>query len=149
MALRVESDEAETWQQAFRREHPWRRLLDDLAAGLPPEPEFVCRPLRVREPFAGPGARHYPLGEIARDIGFELKPDAFKRLDPDRPSKFHPVIHGILPGGEHPLCRSAHITGGHGSSSEVGREPTGSPATKIAAKYLAPYLESRERTAVR
>jgi sulfide:quinone oxidoreductase len=65
------------------------------------------------------------------------------------PSKFHPVIHGIFLGGNRPLYLSAHVTGGHGSSSEVSEEPTWSPATKIAAKYLAPYLEARDRVAVR
>ena len=49
---------------------------------LAPEPEFVYRPMRVREPFAYSGARHYPLEDIARDIGAELKQDAFKWLDP-------------------------------------------------------------------
>lgn len=47
-----------------------------------PKPEFVYRPMRVREPFAYSGARQYPLDELARDIGFELKQDAFKWLDP-------------------------------------------------------------------
>jgi sulfide:quinone oxidoreductase len=52
---------------------------------LAPEPEFVYRPLRVREPFAGPTANHYSLGEIAADIGVELIQDAFKWLDaPER-----------------------------------------------------------------
>jgi sulfide:quinone oxidoreductase len=67
---------------------------------------------------------------------------------PIEPTKFHPVIHGILLGGEKPLYLSAHITGGHGSSSEISDTPTWSPATKIAAKYLAPYLESRDHAAV-
>lgn len=68
---------------------------------------------------------------------------------PVQPTPFNPVIHGVLLGGEKPLYLSAHITGGHGSSSEVSETPTWSPATKIAAKYLAPYLESRDRAAVR
>jgi sulfide:quinone oxidoreductase len=66
-----------------------------------------------------------------------------------KPRPFNPVIHGVLLGGETPLYVSAHITGGHGSSSKVSTTPTWSPATKIAAKYLAPYLESRDRAAVR
>ena len=37
---------------------------------------------------------------------------------------------------------SAHITGGHGSDSELSSEPLWAPPSKIAAKYLAPYLES-------
>ena len=68
---------------------------------------------------------------------------------PVAPSKFRPVIHGVLLGGDRPLYLSAHITGGHGTSSEVSEEPTWSPGTKIAAKYLAPYLESRDRAALR
>ena len=40
---------------------------------LAPEPDFVYRPLRVREPFGGRVARRYPLDEIARDIGVELQ----------------------------------------------------------------------------
>jgi sulfide:quinone oxidoreductase len=51
---------------------------------LAPQSEFVYRPMRVREPFAYAGAREYPLADIARDIGFELRQDAFKSLDPDR-----------------------------------------------------------------
>src|SRR5437763_4017370 len=49
---------------------------------LAPEPEFVYRPMRVREPFALSSARRYPLGEIARDLGAELVQDSFKWLDP-------------------------------------------------------------------
>jgi sulfide:quinone oxidoreductase len=68
---------------------------------------------------------------------------------PIDPKPFHPVVHGVLLGGDKPLYLSAHITGGHGSSSEVGETPTWSPPTKIAAKYLAPYLASRDRAALR
>lgn len=64
---------------------------------------------------------------------------------PIEPSRFHPEIHAILLGGEKPLYLSAHVTGGHGSSSQISEQPTWSPPTKIAAKYLAPYLESRDR----
>jgi sulfide:quinone oxidoreductase len=68
---------------------------------------------------------------------------------PIEPQQFHPVIHGMLVGGQKPLYLTAHITGGHGSSSEVSETPTSSPAAKIAAKYLAPYLESWDRAALR
>jgi sulfide:quinone oxidoreductase len=51
---------------------------------LSPQSDFVYRPMRVREPFAYAGARQYPLTDIARDVGFELKQDAFKSLDPDK-----------------------------------------------------------------
>lgn len=52
---------------------------------LAPEAEFVYRPMKVQEPFvAFNDARRYSLEEIARDIGAELRRDAFKRLEPDR-----------------------------------------------------------------
>jgi len=66
---------------------------------------------------------------------------------PIEPTGFHPVIHSVLLGGRKPLYLSAHITGEHGSSSEISEKPTWLPPTKTAAKYLAPYLESRERAA--
>jgi sulfide:quinone oxidoreductase len=63
------------------------------------------------------------------------------------PSPFHPEVRAILLGGEKPLYLSAHITGGHGSSSQISESPRWSPPTKIAARYLAPYLEARDRVA--
>ena len=68
---------------------------------------------------------------------------------PIEPTPFTPVLHGALLGGPRPLYLSAHVTGGHGSSSEVSEAPTSSPPAKIAAKYLAPYLESRDRAPLR
>jgi hypothetical protein len=52
----------------------------------------------------------------------------------------------LLTGGK-PLYLSAHVTGGHGSSSELSDTPTWSPPSKIAAKYLAPYLHELDLTA--
>lgn len=66
---------------------------------------------------------------------------------PLTPEPFHPVIRGMLLTGEAPLYITAHITGGHGFSSEVTDAPTWSPAGKIAARYLAPYLAERDREA--
>jgi sulfide:quinone oxidoreductase len=62
----------------------------------------------------------------------------------DAPQPFHPVIHGILLTGGAPQYLSAHLTGAHGSSSELTEKPTWSPPTKIAARYLAPYLDERD-----
>jgi sulfide:quinone oxidoreductase len=61
------------------------------------------------------------------------------------PESFRPEIHGLLLTGGKPLYLSAHVTGGHGSSSEISDTPAWSPATKIVAKYLAPYLDQRDR----
>ena len=62
------------------------------------------------------------------------------------PEPFEPVIHGVLLTGKAPRYLSAKITGGHGSSSQLTVDPTFSPPAKIAAKYLAPYLEQLDRS---
>jgi sulfide:quinone oxidoreductase len=58
---------------------------------------------------------------------------------------FHPLIRGMLLTGDKPLYLTAHLTGGHGFSSEVTDTPTWDPPSKIAAKYLAPYLDAHDR----
>ena len=60
---------------------------------------------------------------------------------PVTPEAFHPVIHGILLTADEPRYLTARITGGQGFSSEISDTPTWSPPVKIAAKYLAPYLD--------
>jgi sulfide:quinone oxidoreductase len=57
------------------------------------------------------------------------------------PAAFHPVIHGILLTGGAPLYLSARFTGGRGFDSQISEQPTWSPPTKIAAKYLASWLD--------
>jgi sulfide:quinone oxidoreductase len=59
-----------------------------------------------------------------------------------QPKPFHPIVHGMLLTGDAPRYLRARITGGHGFSSEVSEEPLWTPPVKIAARYLAPYLES-------
>ncbi len=66
---------------------------------------------------------------------------------PVKPQPFQPVIHGMLLTGEQPLYLTARITGGQGFSSEVSDTPTWSPPSKIATRYLSPYLEQRDRAA--
>jgi sulfide:quinone oxidoreductase len=60
---------------------------------------------------------------------------------PVEPKHFAPTIDGMLLTGGRPRYLHARITGGHGFSSEVSDEPISSPPRKIAARYLAPYLE--------
>ena len=50
----------------------------------------------------------------------------------------------LLTGGK-PLYLTAKITGGHGFSSELTDTPSWSPPSKIATKYLAPYLDALDR----
>ncbi len=64
---------------------------------------------------------------------------------PVTPERFNPVIHGMLLTNEKPQYLTAHVTGGHGFSSEITETPAWSPPSKIAAKYLSPYLEAQNR----
>ena len=64
---------------------------------------------------------------------------------PVDPQPFRPSIHGVLLTGDRPRYLTAEISGGRGFSSELTYEPTWSPPTKIAAKYLASYLEQLDR----
>lgn len=64
------------------------------------------------------------------------------------PRKLHAVLHGQLLGGRRPLYLSAEVTGTRGSCSQVADEPSWSPATKIDARYLAPFLQARDAAAV-
>lgn len=66
---------------------------------------------------------------------------------PVESTTFHPRVRAVLLGGDRPLYLSAYVTGGHGSSSEISETPSWSPATKIDARYLAPYLDARDRVA--
>ena len=43
--------------------------------------------------------------------------------------------------GAQPRFLTARISGGHGLCSEITDTPTWSPAMKIVAKYLGPYLD--------
>jgi sulfide:quinone oxidoreductase len=61
---------------------------------------------------------------------------------PLTPKPFHPLMHAKLLTYDEPLYLTAQITGGHGFSSEVSNTPTWSPPNKIAARYLAPYLDA-------
>ena len=67
---------------------------------------------------------------------------------PVTPEPFNPVIHGMLLTDGKPLYLTAKITGGHGFSSEISDAPTWPSGHKIAAKYLAPYLDQLDRDSV-
>lgn len=111
-----------------------------------------CRVPTLERVYAAGDATDFPVkqgGIAAQQADTAAEAIAALAGAPVNPKPFHPIVHGVLLGGDKPLYLSAHITGGHGSSSEVGETPTWSPPTKIAAKYLAPYLESRDRAALR
>src|SRR5690348_4218627 len=51
---------------------------------LAPGPDFVYRPLAVREPFALGPPRRYPLGEIAADFEATVEQDSLAWVDTAR-----------------------------------------------------------------
>ena len=111
-----------------------------------------CRVPRLERVFAAGDATDFAVkfgGIAAQQADTAAEAIAALAGAPIEPKPFSPVIHGALIGGPRPLYLSARVTGDHGSSSEVSEAPTSSPPTKIAAKYLAPYLESRDQAALR
>lgn len=109
-----------------------------------------CQVRGLERVFAAGDATDFPIkhgGIAAQQADTAAMAIAKLAGAPVEPRRFNPEIHAILLGAEKPLYLSAHVTGGHGSSSEITDHPSWSPGTKIAAKYLAPYLQSRERQA--
>jgi sulfide:quinone oxidoreductase len=68
---------------------------------------------------------------------------------PITPRPFEPVVRGMLLTDDKPLYMVARLGGGQEPSSEVSDRPSWTPSAKIAAKYLAPYLEERDRDSAR
>jgi sulfide:quinone oxidoreductase len=68
---------------------------------------------------------------------------------PVTPERFSPVIRGVVLTDDKPFYLTARITGGTGFSSEVTESPPKPLPAKIAARYLAPYLDAHEQKARR
>jgi sulfide:quinone oxidoreductase len=114
--------------------------------------DAFCRVRGLQAVFAAGDATDFPVkfggvaalqadtaaGVIAAMSGAEVEAEPFQ-----------PVIHGVLVGGQRPLYLTAHLLGAHGARSQVSTSPTWRLPTKIAARYLAPYLDARDRAALR
>jgi sulfide:quinone oxidoreductase len=59
------------------------------------------------------------------------------------PRPFDPVLRATLMTGGEPRYLRAWIGGGHGDRSEYSEHPLWWPASKIAGRYIAPYLQAR------
>ena len=106
------------------------------------------RVLDAKDVYAAGDCTEFPVkhggvsSEQADTVALSIAAEAGAPITPER---FRPVIRGMLLTGDKPLYLTAKITGGHGFSSEIGETPTWEPPSKIAAKYLAPYLDARDR----
>jgi sulfide:quinone oxidoreductase len=129
---------------------PAARGVPGGAAGgfIPIDPQ--CKVRGIERVYAAGDATDFAVkhgGIAAQQAGAAAEAIAALAGAPIEPKRLAPQLQGILLGGEHPLYLSARITGGHGSRSEVSELPTSSSATKIAARYLGPYLESLDLSA--
>jgi sulfide:quinone oxidoreductase len=107
-----------------------------------------CRVPDVERIYAAGDATDFPIKQGG--IGSQQADAAAQSIAalagaPGTPERFDPTIHGMLLTNGKPQYLTAHITGGHGFSSEITDTPPSPPPSKIAAKYLAPYLEKRDR----
>lgn len=117
-------------EHGFLRVDPYGRVLDAecvYAAG-------DCTEFPVKHGGVGAQQANVVAQSIAAEAGAPVTPEPF-----------HPVIRGMLLTSDKPLYLTARITGGHGFSSQLTYTPSWSPPSKIAAKYLAPYLDAQDR----
>lgn len=111
-----------------------------------------CRVQGLDRVYAAGDATEFPIkhgGVAAQQADTAAAAIAALAGAPVEAKPFRPVIRAILFGAEQPLYLSARITSGRPTHSQISATPLWSPPTKIAAKYLAPYLESLDRSAVR
>ncbi len=106
-----------------------------------------CRVPDVERIYAAGDATDFPIKQGG--IGSQQADAAAQSIAalagaPVTPERFDPTIHGMLLTNGKPRYLTAHITGGHGFSSEITDTPTSPPPSKIAAKYLAPYLAEQD-----
>ena len=125
--------------------------------GLPvSEHGFIAVDRFCRLPHAGPiyaagDAVDFPVkqGGIATqqaDVAAEsIAKLAGVEIDP---KPFQPALHGVLLTDEKPRYLAAEITGGRGFASEFSEKPLDGVTQKIAARYLAPYLQRLDRGSV-
>jgi sulfide:quinone oxidoreductase len=57
---------------------------------------------------------------------------------------FDPILRGVLWTGADPLYLSGYLAGGHGETSQAGKEPfwDGAESGKVASRFLTPFLAS-------
>jgi sulfide:quinone oxidoreductase len=110
------------------------------------------RVLDVEDIYAAGDATNFPIkhgGIAAQQADAVAQSIAAAAGAPVTPERFHPVIRGMLLTDQEPVYLSARLTGGGSFSSQIAETPTWSPASKIAARYLAPYLDGLDRETAR
>jgi sulfide:quinone oxidoreductase len=75
--------------------------------------------------------------DIAASVGVDVEP---------RP--FSPILRSVLLTGAEPHYLRADLSGSAGDDSSFSPQPSWFPATKLAARYLTPYLSTRRGSAL-
>ncbi len=102
----------------------------------------------VEHVYAAGDATDFPVkhgGISARQADAVAESIAALAGAPVAPAPFEPVLHGMLltGPGRQPLYLSATLHDGAARDSAISDTPTWSPEAKIAARYLAPYLDEQ------
>lgn len=107
---------------------------------IPTDPLF--RVDGLEDVYAAGDATWYPIkqgGLAAQQADVVATAIAAATGESVRATPFHPVLRGILVGGDQPL----HMRAGDGSEPAAGVDPLWWPPGKVAGRYLAPYLATR------
>ena len=108
-----------------------------------------CRVRGLTDVYAAGDATDYPVkqgGVSAQQAVTAARCIAAAAGAPVTPQTLRPSIHGLLLTGGRPRYLSARVGGDHGFVSQISDTPSWSPAVKIVAEHLAPYLEQRALT---
>jgi len=109
--------------------------------------DSLCQVRGVDRVYAAGDATDCPLkhgGIAAQQADTAAQVIAAIAGRPVEPTPLNPTIHGILLTGAAPLHLSAEVIDGQASSAAFTEAPNWSPPRKIAARYLAPYLDARD-----
>jgi sulfide:quinone oxidoreductase len=158
LGARVESSSGELivhpgeQQLRFDRVVAVPRLVGPAITGLPADADgFLpvtsrCEVVGVERVYAAGDATDFPIkygGIAAQQADAAAASIAALAGAPTEPSPFDGVVHGALVSGRkhRRLYFTARIEGGLARDSRTSEAPTWSPEAKIAARYLAPYLD--------
>ena len=125
------------------------RLHGPRVRGLPADPEgFIPTDLHGRvegtdDIYAAGDATTFPVkqgGIATQQADAAAQAIAARAGAPVEPQPFHPVLRGMLLTGDTPQYMRAEISGGRGEGAETAKGALWWPPSKIAGRYLSPYL---------
>lgn len=99
----------------------------------------------VDDVYAAGDAADYPIkqGGLASQQADQVAEEIAARAGADvEPKPFRPVLRGMLLTGGQPTYLRAEVSGGRGVSA-ISNTPLWWPPSKVAGRYLAPYLALR------